>query len=257
MTPDDTTAMSERPLFHTSGGIAVPALSRAEMVEVDRVAVEETGPTLLQMMEHAGQALCESAFEMLGDEWRGARVAILAGPGGNGGGGICAGRHLANRGVDALVVTSRPPTQARGAAVEQLRTLAEGPARLVAWSDAFDLGDVDLVIDAVIGYSLEAAPTGPLMALIRAANASPAPTLSLDLPSGIDADSGEAPGVAVQATRTMTLALPKRGLRRDNAGELAVADLGIPPGVFARAGVAFQPFFGPHSVVPLRYPGEA
>ncbi len=113
---------------------------------------------------------------------------------------------------------------------------------------------------ASVGYGLRAAPAGPVMALIRAARAAAAPVLSLDVPSGVDADSGETPGFAVRAARTLTLALPKPGLRREQAGELWLADLGIPPGVFARAGVAFDSRFGPHfgaaSQIRLRYPGE-
>jgi NAD(P)H-hydrate epimerase len=85
--------------------------------------------------------------------------------------------------------------------------------------------------------------------------------LSLDVPSGLDADAGlpaeEAlPEDVVRPERTLTLGLPKRGLTRAMAGDLWVADLGIPPGVYARAGVAFAPFFGPAARVPLAYPGE-
>jgi NAD(P)H-hydrate epimerase len=227
-----------------------------EMREIDRVAVEETGPTLLQMMEHAGLELALSALEMLGDGWADSRVVVLAGSGGNGGGGLCAARHLATRGVEVLAVLSRPAAAMEGAVAEQLRTLAEAPARVIPWSDAFDVGSADLVIDAVIGYSLRDVPAGPAMALIRASQAAAAPVLSLDVPSGLDPDTGEAPGVAVRPERTLTLALPKLGLRRDNAGDLWLGDLGIPPGVYARAGLAFASPFGPRSQIELRYPDE-
>lgn len=234
----------------------MPAVSVDEMREIDRVAVEETGPSLLQMMEHAGLELAMSALDMLGERWRERRIVVLAGSGGNGGGGLCAARQLATRGVEVLVVLSRPAASMEGAVAEQLRTLAEAPARVIPWSDAFDVGDADLVIDAVIGYSLRDAPAGPAMALIRATQAAAAPVLSLDVPSGLDPDEGTSPGVAVRPDRTLTLALPKRGLRRENAGELRLADLGIPPGVYARAGLAFASPFGAESQVPLRYPGE-
>ena len=155
-----------------------------------------------------------------------------------------------------LAVVGRPLASAEGALASQLRTLGEAPAGTIPWSDAFDVSEADLVIDAVVGYGLQDAPIGPTMALIRAAQAAVAPVLSLDVPSGIDGDTGEAPGFAVQAAQTLTLALPKQGLRREHAGELWLADLGIPPGVYARAGLAFASPFGARSRIALRYPGE-
>ena len=249
--------MSEaRPCFHTDDGTSVPAITVAEMREVDRIAVQDTGPTLLQMMEHAGMNLAQRAIEMLGSGWARRSVYVLAGPGGNGAGGVCAARHLANRGVDTLVVTSMRPSTADGAMAQQLMALGESPARVIPFSEAFDVAAADLVIDAVIGYSLEGAPRGPTMALIRAAGAGDAPVLSLDVPSGIDPDGGETPGVAVQAASTLTLALPKVGLRAESAGELWLCDLGIPPGVFARAGLTFEWPFGAATRVPLSYPEQ-
>ena len=244
----------QRPIFHTDDGIPVPAVSVEEMREVDRIAVEDTGPTLLQMMEHAGLNLALLAIEMLGHEWRSQQVVVLAGAGGNGGGGICAARHLANRGVEVLAVTTEASARADGALGQQLMALGEAPARVIPFSEAFDVAVAGLVIDAVVGYSLRGAPRGPVMALIRAAAAATAPVLSLDVPSGVDADTGETPGVAVRPQATLTLALPKRGLRVEIAGELWLADLGIPPGVYARAGIAFQPPFGASPRVRLRYP---
>jgi NAD(P)H-hydrate epimerase len=245
-----------RTWFATSEGVPVPAVTAAEMREVDRIAVEQTGPTMLQMLEHAGLELAMSALDMLGDSWPDARVLVLAGTGGNGAGGVCAARHLANRGVRVTVVSIRRPAEADGALGQQLLALAEAPARLLRWDEAFDASEADLILDAVVGYSLDGAPRARQMALIRAANSGSAPVLSLDLPSGIDPDTGEAPGVAVHPTRTLTLGLPKPGLTPDNAGELWLADLGIPPGVYARAGIAFEPFFGPATRVPLNYPTE-
>ena len=249
MSVDPATRLS----FFTEDGVAVPSVTAAEMREVDRIAVEQTGPALLQMMEHAGLNLALTAIDMLGAGWREARVVVLAGSGGNGGGGAAAARQLANRGVDVLVVTSRRPSQADGALAQQLMALGETPARVIPFSEAFDVAEADLLIDAVVGYSLDGAPRGPTMGLIRATEIATGHVLSLDIPSGVDADSGETPGAAVHPTRTLTLALPKAGLTRDNAGELWLADLGIPPGVFARAGLVFPFPFGASSRVRLRY----
>ena len=115
------------------------------------------------------------------------------------------------------------------------------------------------MIDAVIGCGLHGEPQPVQRGLILAARAAAeagVPVLSVDVPSGLDADDGSVPGHAVSPTRTLTLGLPKRGLTRENAGELWVADLGVPPGVYARAGVAFAPFFGASAAVPLTYPEQ-
>jgi NAD(P)H-hydrate epimerase len=248
---------NKRVQFAISDGQLVPAISVAEMLEVERVADEETGPSLLQMMEHAGLELAITALGMLGESWVRAHIIVLAGDGSNGAGGLCAARHLASRGADVMVILGRPLTGVTGVLGEQLRTLREAPARVILWSDAFDIGEADLVIDAISGYSLKEVPTGVTMALIRATHVAAAPVLSLDVPSGIDADNGEAPGVMVQPVRTLALGLPKQGLRFENAGVLLLADLGIPPGVFARAGLAFPSPFGSCSQIELSYPDES
>lgn len=91
------------------------------------------------------------------------------------------------------------------------------------------------LIDAVIGYSLRGLPAGVVADLITWAGAVPTPVLSLDLPSGIDASSGRAPGLSIEANATLTLAMPKEGLRLagpDRVGELYLADIGVPPTVY-------------------------
>ena len=85
--------------FFTDTGIKVPSVTTAQMIEVDRVAMEETGPNLFQMMENAGRNLALQAIDCLGTRWQKANIIVLAGSGGNGGGGICGARHLANRGA--------------------------------------------------------------------------------------------------------------------------------------------------------------
>ena len=96
---------------------------------------------------------------------------------------------------------------------------------------------VDLIIDGIIGYSLAGAPRGGAAKLIRWANQQNVPILSLDVPSGIDPNTGETFEPAIRATATMTLALPKSGLAtaaaRDAVGELYLADIGVPPGLYS------------------------
>jgi NAD(P)H-hydrate epimerase len=220
--------------FITDSGTQVPAITTDQMREIDRIAVEETGPNLYQMMENAGRSLALTVLERL----EGAaveRVVVLAGTGGNGGGGICAARHLANHGVHVTLVVSdlerlSPVPSA------QLGVYRATAGRL-ARPGQVDSLTPDLVVDALIGYSLSGPPTGPAAELIGWANAQPVPVLALDVPSGIDATTGAAPGVHVGAGTTVTLALPKTGLDAAAAGDLLLADIGIPVGVYRRVGV--------------------
>ncbi len=99
-----------------------------------------------------------------------------------------------------------------------------------------------LVVDALIGYGLRDAPRGRTAELIEISNWQAARVLALDVPSGVDATTGATPGSAVRAERTLTLALPKTGLSQ-LATELYLADIGIPPSVYARLGWSFQPPF--------------
>ena len=251
---------TQRLHFMTPAGFRVPGVSVEEMREVDRIAAHATGPSLLQMLEIAGQQTALATIDLLGPRWADARVLVLCGSGHNGAAGVCAARHLANRGVAVQVVTIVHPQRADGALGEQFLALAEAPAGVLRWDEAFDVTAADLVVDAILGCRLDGEPQPVQRGLILAARAAAeagVPVLSIDIPSGLDADAGTAPGAAVHPARTLTLGLPKRGLTRENAGDLWVADLGIPPGVFARAGLAFPPFFGAASSVPLAYPEGA
>jgi NAD(P)H-hydrate epimerase len=96
-----------------------------------------------------------------------------------------------------------------------------------------------LVVDALVGYSLRGAPRGRVAQLIAQCNQENARVLSLDLPSGLDATTGETPGVVVAPERTLTLALPKTGLR-NVPGELYLADIGMPPEVYEPLGFSFE-----------------
>lgn len=237
--------------FVTESGIAVPAVTELEMREVDRIAVEETGPNLFQMMENAGRNLALQAIDMLGAGWEKKNIAVLAGTGGNGGGGICAARHLANRGARVKLFVS------------DITRLKEVPAfqymvfRNTGLSEVslleLDSEHPDIIIDAVIGYSLYSAPHGVPYEMIKWANTSRAPVLSLDIPSGVDSTSGETPGEYIKAERTMTLALPKTGIKAESSGDLYLADIGIPIGVYLRLGLNYTNPFDDEYTIRLEY----
>jgi len=228
--------------FRTDAGHVVPAITAAQMREVDRIAVEEFGLGLLQMMENAGRNLAGNVMEMLGTA--AGRVVVLAGAGGNGGGGIACARHLHNHGFDVAIVLDRDAATLTGAPAAQLATLAAADLAPANPDEAPGLvRRADLVVDALIGYSLAGAPRGRTAELIALCNASASRVLALDVPSGLDATTGETPGIVVRPDRTLTLALPKTGLARV-PGDLYLADIGIPPEVYARLGIALASIFG-------------
>ena len=109
-----------------------------------------------------------------------------------------------------------------------------------------DLDDEELIVDALLGYSQKGAPSGEVAALIRRAGG--APVLSLDVPSGLELASGRLYDPHVRATATLTLALPKQGLRSDDAagviGDLYLADISVPPAVYERLGIRYSSPFG-------------
>ena len=96
------------------------------------------------------------------------------------------------------------------------------------------------MLDAVFGYGLKSAPRGAPADVINWANESSAPVLALDIPSGLDATTGEAPGIFISPRWTMTLALPKTGLKSDRTGELFLADIGIPAETYRRMGLKYR-----------------
>lgn len=207
------------------------------MREVDRVAIEDIGFGLLQMMENAGRNLADLVTELFAAQ----SVTVLAGSGGNGGGGLVAARHLANHGTLVNVTTTRPPESMSEATRHQAETLE---ATGVVFSQ--DPMKADVIVDALLGYSLAGPPRGVAAELIEWANAAEVPIVSLDIPSGVDATSGERPGVAADAMMTLTLALPKTGLAAVT-GSLYLADIGIPPSAYSSAGVTTRW----HAVAPI------
>ncbi|MDL1885503.1 NAD(P)H-hydrate epimerase [Anaerolineae bacterium CFX8] len=238
--------------------VPVPYLTTVQMREVDRAMVEDFHIDLIQMMENAGRSLARLARDrFLDGDPRGKTVIVLAGTGGNGGGGLVCARHLHNAGADVRVYTT--------AADERLTSVPKHQMQILRAMDIF-VGTVEdiarqekneLVIDAIIGYSLRGAPEGASAKLIEWANACGSPILALDVPSGVDAAVGTVFEPAIRADATMTLALPKVGLRvgaaRDHIGELYLADISVPPALYAMPslGLNVPPLFAHSDILRL------
>lgn len=238
-----------------------PWLTTAQMIEVDRAMIEDFRIELLQMMENAGRALARVARErFLSGNPRDKDVAVLAGPGGNGGGALACARRLAGWGARVTVFLAAPAEAFALVPAHQLDILRRIGVPVEDAAAVHSSAPASLVIDGIIGYSLSGAPRGAACALIEWANARHAPILALDVPSGIDAATGTVHRPAIRATATLTLALPKEGLRAPgvagNVGELYLADIGVPPELYARMNppILVGPLFAQDDVVRVRFP---
>lgn len=227
------------------------------MREVDRLMIEVYRIELMQMMENAGRHLAALArSEFLGGDPRGKSVLVLAGNGGNGGGGLVAARRLHNWGANVHVFLTKEIEAYQGVPQHQLATLEQLGIDITDSARAIEtLPIADLILDALIGYSLAGNPHGRANELIQLANAHPAPVLSLDVPSGIDSTSGEAYDPHIQASATMTLALPKSGLVAKNThkqvGQLFLADISVPPALYEHLGLEVGPIFAQEEILKL------
>jgi len=218
-------------------------LNTQQMRDADRRTIQDIGLPASVLMENAGRqvvAAMESTFESLSSM----RVTVLCGRGNNGGDGFVVARTLLERDVSTTVVLVGESAQVTGEArtnLEVLRAL-EVDVIEIAEASAWELHgsgilDADLIVDALVGTGLRAPLAGLLQTVVEDLNASATPVLSIDLPSGLSADSPEPIGPVVDAAVTVTLAAPKLALvlppGETIAGSLIVADIGIPSAVIA------------------------
>jgi len=233
---------------------SVPYITADEMRAVDQGMVSLCGISIVQMMEHAGRLLATLAVDEFLSHPQSGPVIVLAGTGGNGGGGLVCARNLSNWGLKVRVVTSRPSDELRGVTAMQYRICRRIGVPAQTAESIPGLPDARLIVDAIIGYSLEGAPAGEVARLIAMANENPGPVLSLDIPSGIDATTGEVFEPSVEADATLTLALPKAAFKVDaalrQAGRLYLGDIGVPPSLYRELGIrAHDPPFGKSTIV--------
>ena len=181
------------------------------------------------LMARAGQA----GWRCVLKHWpRAMRIVVVCGPGNNGGDGYVLARHACEAGRSVKVLQAATPASAL--AQRACREYVAAGGEVVDFDGR--IGDADLIVDALFGIGLSRAPGADVAALIDAVNAHPAPVLALDVPSGVDAFRGSAPGVAVQADRTLQFMACHRGLRTgaalDACGGLELAPLDLPSSVF-------------------------
>lgn len=231
----------------------LPALTTAQMAEVDRLMIQEYGILLIQMMENAGRSLAEQAYRMLGGGMTKRRILVLCGAGNNGGGGMVAARHLHNRSAQVAVKLAAEEARLKDIPAQQWRIL-----RKIGLPEAGppDLDQADLILDALIGYGLQGDPRDEIARWIDLANAAGRPMLALDTPSGLDTTTGLPGKPCIRATATLTLALPKTGLLTPEArpfvGDLYLADIGVPPELYRRLGLEVGPLYALDSILKVK-----
>jgi NAD(P)H-hydrate epimerase len=218
----------------------IPTVTAAQMAAVDRIAVEELGISIEMLMENAARGIARACAAMLG-KVAGRRIVCLTGTGNNGGDALAAARRLHGWGANVRCVLSSPRDELHGDLNKRQHDIAARLGIPVASAEEGRLEDADLIVDGLLGYSVRGAPKGNAELLIRAADRSRVPILAIDLPSGLDPDTGIPLGIAIRAAATVTLAMPKAGLvhtaSRNLVGELLLADIGVPPMVYDRFGI--------------------
>ncbi len=205
------------------------------MRRLDEAATRDHAIPSLLLMENAGRSVCE----VISREYEPCKVLVLVGKGNNGGDGLVVARHLVNRGYKVEVALLEDPAKLKAdpllnfTIVRKMKIPCIQLAEIATEEEALALcRKEDLVVDAIFGIGLNSPVGGVFETVIRALNKSGKPVVSLDIPSGLDADTGWVHGVAVKAAWTVALALPKAGFYENegpqHTGEIEVVDIGLP-----------------------------
>lgn len=211
------------------------SVTAEEMRRLDQKASEDFGIPSLLLMENAGRGIAELIFNLRTAR----RILILCGKGNNGGDGFVIARHLSNRGLSVKIVLCADPAKLSGDTKINFDIVSKMKIPCTVISDHFeenrlavDFQNADLIVDALFGVGLNAPLVGLCAKVVTLLNHSGREVLSVDIPSGLHADTGQALGVAVVARMTATLGLPKKGLFAKegpkHAGKILVIDIGLP-----------------------------
>ncbi len=208
-------------------------VTAAQMRDLDRRATEKYGIPSLLLMENAGRAVADEV-----QKFKPRRVVLYCGSGNNGGDGFVAARHLAHQGIRCRVVYFQPASAMKPDARLNFNILKKLKVPLSPWKRSTktvrqkQLRTADMLVDALFGTGLSREVGEPCASAITEINSTRKPVVSVDIPSGMHADTGKPLGVCVRATRTVTLACPKRAFSRPASrgwtGRVVVADIGLP-----------------------------
>lgn len=226
----------------------------AQVRELDRLAIEARKIPGATLMQRAGEA----AFDLLRARWpRARRVAVVCGSGNNGGDGYVIARLAREYGLTVIALGLDAPEKIKGdAAAARKKAKSAGVAMRNFQADL--LGGQDIIVDALLGTGLEREVDGEWCAAIEAINHSHIPVLAVDIPSGLNADTGRVMGAVVRASATMTFIGLKPGLftgtGREHAGEIFFNDLKVPPDIYAKVPVMIKRLTEAslHGLMPMR-----
>ncbi len=224
--------------------MAIAVLSADEIRRIDKQSIEEIGIPGCVLMEVAGRAVAETAEALIGDA---GRVLVVCGKGNNGGDGFVAARHLLTHGHEVRCALLGKTDALQGDAAQNAQIFARLGGVITACLgedavDSLDFENSDLVVDALFGNGLSKDVTGLYAQVIDRMNASTAPLIAVDMPSGVSADTGQILGRGLRADVTVTFGAPKRGQLlfpgADLCGDLHVVDIGLPPQAFEDKGLS-------------------
>ncbi|HEX4795269.1 MAG TPA: NAD(P)H-hydrate epimerase [Humisphaera sp.] len=207
-------------------------LSRNQLRQIDRLAAERYHIPGIVLMENAARAATDVAMEMLADP-RDKQVLILCGGGNNGGDGLAIARHLHNRGSKVQIALTIDPQRYQNEALVNWKIISAMNFPVApATAGLIETLRANLILDAIFGTGLTQPPRPPFADLALAVNRSGKPVLAVDIPSGLDCDTGQPLGECIRATRTITFAAQKLGFARAEAqeflGTVTVGDIGCP-----------------------------
>lgn len=204
-------------------------VSVKEMQELDRIAIEDRGVSSIALMENAGRAISEIAlleFKNIKNK----KAAIFCGSGNNGGDGFVAARHLFNKGINVSVYLIGPRANLKNDPKLNAEALDNIGVEICEISAPVSL-DHGLIIDAIFGIGLKGEVKEPVGNIISDLNKRSVTIISVDVPSGLDADTGEILGVSVKAGITVTMQFPKQGFYKNKgpeyAGKIITVDIGL------------------------------
>ncbi len=215
-------------------------VSTCEMREIDRRAAEEFGIPRLILMENAGRSVAGTALSMIHAPRSKKLVAIVCGKGNNGGDGMVIARHLMNAGIRVSVFVAALLNELKGDSLTNFRILEKLRADVAFLNRSSAnlkslkhlLNQSHLIVDALFGTGLSKNLEDPFLSIVRLINQSRKPVLAVDIPSGLNGDTGKIMGAAVKARRTVTLGLAKKGLFRGEGpkytGRVEIGEIGLP-----------------------------
>ncbi len=215
-------------------------VSADEMRELDQMAMQQYGIPSLLLMENAGRGVSDWIREKFGQfKPQAVSILIFCGKGNNGGDGLVAARHLKNHGFQVQIVLIAFPTTLKEEAAVNFNITSRMHIPTIIIEEPMDLRNVpnminesDIIIDALFGTGLNSPLTDIYHETVKLINESQKKIVAVDVPSGLNSDTGEVLGIAVKANMTATLGLPKKGLYEkagpEHCGEIRVIDISLP-----------------------------